>query len=456
MPKKLFWLVLIISLVCSVSLIWAGGAQEQKKPAAEVGEGFSWTRYSGSRIVVNFPSNLAYNYIASQVGEFEALTGIKVEPDVLQYMRLHDKQVLELIKPTGDYDVISLVVMWKTEYVAGDMLTEIEPFFGDPNLAMPDYDFDDLVPAYVDNTGRVGGEKIYMGGPGSKLYCIPFSAETSILTYRKDILDKYGFAVPETYDDLRKVMKGVSGKEPGLYGLTMRGASGHQATHGFLNHINPFGGKIFDKDWNPIVNSPDAIRTLEFMKEVVKYGPPGIPGFSAGSMDESFLQGQAALHIDHDKIAGLSRDPAQSKVDGKVGFALHPKGKIRSSETGGFGVGIPANSQNKEAAFLFIQWMTTKEMTRKVAIAGGTPNRLSTYVEPDLVSKFPEFPVIQEQLKYADPDWRPIVPEWGEINQTIGVAVNQVLTGEKQPKEAMDAIMQPIRDIMERAGYYKK
>ena len=98
MPKKLYWLVLIISLVCSVSLIWAGGAQEQKKPAAEVGEGFSWTRYSGSRIVVNFPSNLAYNYIASQVGEFEALTGIKVEPDVLQYMRLHDKQVLELIK----------------------------------------------------------------------------------------------------------------------------------------------------------------------------------------------------------------------------------------------------------------------------------------------------------------------------------------------------------------------
>ena len=72
------------------------------------------------------------------------------------------------------------------------------------------------------------------------------------------------------------------------------------------------------------------------------------------------------------------------------------------------------------------------------------------------MSKFPEFPVIQEQLKYADPDWRPIIPEWGEINQTIGVAVNQVLTGEKQPKEAMDAIMQPIGDILEWAGYYKK
>ena len=454
MPNKTFWLVLIVSLICSTGLLWAGGDQEKTTPGAATGEGFDWQRYAGTRLVTNWSPNQANNYITANLGEFEALTGIKVEVDQIDYMRMHDKQVLEMTKPTGDYDVISLVVMWKTEYVAGDMLTELEPLFTDPNLAVPEYDFDDLVKAFVDNTGRVGGEKIYMGGPGSKLYCIPFGAETSLLAYRKDVLDAKGIAVPKSYDDLQAALPKVVDRNNKVYAMTMRGASGHQATHGFLNHLNPFGSKIFDANWNPIVNNADAIRTLEFMKDVVEYGAPGIPGFTAGSMDESFLQGQAVFYIDHDKIAGLSRDPAQSRVDGKVGFALHPKDKIYSAETGGFGVGIPSNSANREAAFLLIQWMTTKEMGVRVAEAGGMAVRNSVYADPQLQAKFPDFKVMVEQIKHADPDWRPIIPEWGEINQTIGVAVNQVLTGEKTPKAAMDGIIQPIRDIMQRAGYY--
>jgi multiple sugar transport system substrate-binding protein len=454
MPKKTIWLVVIAGLICSAGLLWASGGQEPPTATAAGGEGFDWQRFAGTRLVVNWPPNLAYNYINETLGEFEVLTGMKVEVDQIAYMRLQQKQLLEFAKPTGDYDVVCLVVMWKTEYVAGDNLIELEPLFADPNLAVPDYDFDDLVKAFVDNTGRVGGDKIYMGGPGSKLYCVPFGAETSIMAYRQDVLDAKGIEVPQTYDELRAALPKVVDKSRKLYGLTMRGASGHQATHGFLNHLNPFGGKIFDADWNPIVNSPDAIRTLEFMQEVVATGPPGIPGFDAGSLDQSFVQGESVFYIDHDKIAGIARDPAQSKVIGKVGYALHPKDKIYSAETGGFGVGIPANSANQDAAFLLIQWMTTKEIGRRVAEAGGMAVRNSVYGDPELQAKYPEFEVLVEQIKYADPDWRPIVPEWSEINQTIGVAVNQVLTGEKTPKGAMDGIMQPIKDIMERAGYY--
>ncbi|MCF7945740.1 MAG: sugar ABC transporter substrate-binding protein, partial [Spirochaetia bacterium] len=58
------------------------------------------------------------------------------------------------------------------------------------------------------------------------------------------------------------------------------------------------------------------------------------------------------------------------------------------------------------------------------------------------------------QLKYANADWRPIIPEWGEINGPyLGVAINQALTGEKTPEEAMNDIVEPVRNIMKRAGY---
>lgn len=420
-----------------------------------IAEDFDWGQFEGTTIVANFPSHFHYNAAMKVIPEFEKLTGIKVEVDMLQYVKMHEKQVLEMSKPEGDYDVISLVCMWKTEYAVGDMLLQLEPFFEDPALAVPDYDFDDLVKAYVDNTGRVGGDKIYMGGPGSKLYAVPFGAETSILVYRKDLFEEHNIKVPDTYDDVRAAAKFFAENVDGVYGLTMRGASGHQATHGYLLHADPFGAKVFDADWNPTLTSAESIATLEFMKEMVQYGPPGIAGFGYDGQCNAFLEGMAAMYIDNNAIAAATRNPEKSKVVGKVGFALHPQEKTRLSETGGFGIGIPANAKNPEAAFLFIQWLTMKAQDKKVVEAGGAPFRMSTLNDPDLQATHPEFAVMLEQLPFADPDWRPIIPQWGEINQTIGVAVNQVLTGEKEPMEAMEAITEPITTIVKKAGYLK-
>jgi len=53
------------------------------------------------------------------------------------------------------------------------------------------------------------------------------------------------------------------------------------------------------------------------------------------------------MYLDTLKIAAMARDPKLSKVDGKVGYALHPEGSRCGSETGGFAVGIPANSKNQ-------------------------------------------------------------------------------------------------------------
>ncbi len=417
---------------------------------------FNWRQFEGSTIVVNFPSHFHYNAAMTVIPEFEKLTGIKVEVDMLQYMKMHEKQVLEMSKPEGDYDVISLVCMWKNEYAAGDMLTELEPLFEDPELAVPDYDFGDLVPAYVDNTGRVGGDKIYMGGPGSVLYALPFGAETSILVYRKDLFEEHKIKVPETYDEVRAAAKYFAENVDGVYGLTMRGATGHQATHGYLNHADPFGAKVFDKNWEPAFTSPESIATLEFMQEMVKYGPPGISGFGYSGMSNAFLQGIAAMYIDNNAVAAATRNPEKSKIVGKVGFALHPKQKTQLSETGGFGIGIPVNSKNPEAAFLFIQWLTMKAQDKNVVKAGGAPFRMSTLNDPELQASHPEFAVMLKQLPHADPDWRPIIPEWGEINMKLGTAVNQVLTGEKSAKEAMEGIVDPIKTIMKNGGYYDK
>ena len=413
-----------------------------------------YDKYKGQTIVVSWPALSHFKKAETLVEEFTKETGIKVEIDALQYMKLRDRQILEMSKKKCEYDVVSWVVMWKGEYVSKGLLQPLSPFFTNPKIADPYYDIDDISNAYLQNGGVVGGKKGYMPGRSGALYGVPFGAETSILAYRKDVFEKLGLAVPKTYDDLVSAMKIIKEKS-GMGAMTSRGKTGHQVTAAWLLHLAPLGGKIFDDTWNPVINSPEAVKAAEVLRTIVKTGPIGIPSYGYSEMSAAFLQGDAAMYLDSLKIAAMSRDPKLSKVIGKVGFALHPTGTRCGSETGGFAIGIPSNAKNKEAAFLFIQYITSKAGDKRMVELGGDPVRLSTLGLPEFTSKFSEYEVVVQQLPCADTDWRPLIPEWNELNiDVLGQALTEVITSDKPIQPIMDAANEEARAIMEREGYY--
>ena len=133
-----------------------------------------FAKYKGQTVVMSIPAHPHYDAMLKLLPEFTKQTGIKVETDRLAVPRMKDKQLLEMAKPTGDYDLICYVVMWKGEYVKKNLIRELDPYFKNTALADPDYDFKDVVPRYVENMGLVGGSKGYLAGPGAKLYGMPF------------------------------------------------------------------------------------------------------------------------------------------------------------------------------------------------------------------------------------------------------------------------------------------
>ncbi len=261
--------------------------------AAGSGQASPYAKYAGTTLVINFPNIAYYNYAIQVIPEFTKETGIKVEIDKLEYMKMRDKQLLEMSKPKGDYDLISYVIMWKTEYVSKGLLAPLAPFFTNQALADPSYDPSDLVPAYLQAIGLVGGKKGYLPGPTDALYGVPFGSETSMFAYRKDIFDKHGWKVPKTYDEMLKIARQVKEKEPGMGGLTMRGEAGHQVQHAWFNTLTPYGGDVFDDRWEPIFHKGGSIQAVKAMVEMVKTGVPGIPTFAYGSMTDAFLLGQS-------------------------------------------------------------------------------------------------------------------------------------------------------------------
>ncbi len=410
--------------------------------------------YAGTILVVNFPAHPHYDAVMKILPEFTKETGIEVEVDQLPYLKMRERQSLELSQDEGEYDLIAYVVFSKADYVFADQLENLAKYFMNPKLADPSYGSGDLIDGYVYNIGFAGGEKGYLEGKTGSLFGVPYGSETSILGYRKDIFEKHGLKVPETYDEMLEIACKIPQLEPGMGGVASRAASGHHASHAFLLHLAPLGGRVFDSDWNPIVNNEAGVKAAEALKSIVDCGPKGATNFGFGEALGAFLNGDTAMFLDTTVVAGQINDPKKSKVVGKVGWALHPMGVRRGSQTGGFGIGIPANAENKEAAFLLMQWLTSKKGDKLVALAGGNPSRFSTHADEEVNAKFPHMVTFGKALKHADPDWRPIIPVWGKINADLGTTLSKVLTEDLDIKEALDGVADRTKGVMEEAGYY--
>lgn len=409
--------------------------------------------HKGKTLVVNFPAHPHYNAVMKVLPEFTKETGIKVEVDQLEYLKMREKQTLELTKAKGDYDLIAYVVFSKADYVFADQLENLARFFMNPLLADPSYDAADIIPGYMQNIGVAGGEKGYLSGPTGSLYGIPFGAETSILGYRTDIFEKHKLKVPETYDEMLDLACRIPKLEPGMGGLASRAASGQHAAHAYLLHLAPLGGRVFDGQWNPIINNEAGIKAAQALKTIVDCGPEGAKTFGFAEAGAAFLQGKTAMFLDSTVFAGQVDDPTKSKIAGKVGWAMHPKGVRHGSQTGGFGIAIPKNAKNKDAAFLLMQWLTSKKADKLVALQGGNPIRFSTHADGDVNAKFPYMKTFGEALKHADPDWRPIIPPWGKINADLGTTMSKILTENLDIKQAMDGLAERTKKVMSEAGY---
>ena len=411
----------------------------------------------GQTIRVSYPGpHPHYDAAEKLFDDFTRETGIKVERDRTPYLDMKARQLAGMRQAQSDYDAIAYLVAWKTEYVKQGLLRPLEELLTDPQLGMPDYDFKDLIPAYVQSIALVGGPKMYLPGPGARLYGLPYGAETSVLGFRRDILERQQLQVPTTYDELLHACEVIRDKEK-IAGVASRSQAGHQVTHAWLLHLSPFGGQVFDSDFKPVLHEEPGIKAAETLRRMVETGPlpAGLAGF--GEMQSAFLHGECAFYLDSLAVMGPAKDPGRSKVVGKVGYAMHPSGTRLSGQTGGFGLAIPKNAPRPEAAFVFIQWLTCKANDLRVARLGGNAGRWSTLANVDFKVDHPEQGILPFALRAANADWRPLIPEWDEMSKNvIGQALPDVLTGRRTAREALSATVPRLESLLRGGGWIGK
>jgi len=204
------------------------------------------------------------------------------------------------------------------------------------------------------------------------------------------------------------------------------------------------GGSILGADGKPALNSAANIKSLTVYKELFdKTAPPGASDYDWGGREESFRQGLAAQMQTWSVGAPGYFNPDMSKVVGKVAITVAPPGKglPKKYGVGGWGMSINADidQKHKEAAWLWIKWLTSPAVHKQFNLMGaGSYLRISETHDPELLAKFPFLPVIDEVFKNGDGEYRPRIPQYPQIQDLLGSAVNAVLVGHADPKKALD------------------
>src|SRR5262249_8941580 len=117
------------------------------------------------------------------------------------------------------------------------------------------------------------------------------------------------------------------------------------------------------------------------------YGPAGWPSLSWDDLRHRFADGQYAMVYDCDFFSILYEDPSQSKIAGKLKYQLGGGTKSQWSGTYYFGNSIAANSKHKEAAWLFNEWVISRQKQRDWAVKYKNliPTRQSAWSDPELL-----------------------------------------------------------------------
>ena len=393
------------------------------------------------------------DYIKALLPEFKAQTGIDVEIEAISYIDMHSKLVPQLTSPAGGYEAIVVDFYWVAEFTKAGWLMPLDELIKRDNVDTSVY-----LPSLMNLVGKVNGVT----------YMLPFYNYSMGIIYRKDLLEdpkeqaafkaKYGIdlKVPETWDEYRKQVAFFSRDTDGdgkldFFGTINQGQRGDCISMQWSNYLYANGGQYHDGNWKATFNGDAGVKAVnDFKEDIAKHGPTGAESFCFDEASSVFAQGKAYSFVTFNVLFAGFNDPANSQVVGKAGISANPGGGLN----GGWGWAIPNSSQDKESAWKFIKWVESKEIIKKRTLAGGAPTQAWVFDDPEVMAKRPEMGHLKALVATAQEF--PTFSYTVQMVEALGRELNLAVTGQKDPKEALDLAAEEFNKLAKKDGLLKE
>ena len=344
------------------SIAWAQSAAERAVEAAK--------QYAGEEISIVWEAGLqSLDPLNFSGPKWEELTGIEVKVIEVPTAEMFTKILQEHRAGTGAYDALNVIPSWMPDLVKAGALEELDPYVDKYGYRA---ELENIAPTYRDNQMKVDG----------KIYGFPDDGDLFVLYYRKDLFEdaenqaefkaKYGYDLgpPQTWEQYADAGRFITDKyAPKIYGA----GQFRQPAYGiwmFEERYRVEGGRFFDPEtMRAQINSEIGVKAFEGMRSDNAFMPPGVETWGFVEALSSFLAGDIAMTISWPPFgrwaAGYGTEEEalswvpKSTIADKVGYALPPGGTPQLAA--GFSLSVSSSSKNKEAAYLFIQWLNSEE-----------------------------------------------------------------------------------------------
>jgi multiple sugar transport system substrate-binding protein len=382
--------------------------------------------------------------------EFEQLTGIHIEWELLPLDKVLSLLLTDTVMKSGRNDIYYWDQAWVGRFV-NDAVNPME-LMQKKDLAYPGFDFDDFLQPLVENIASYGGNVVGL----------PYDIPVFILMYRKDIFEELKLNVPTTLDEFMTTAKAITeAKAPQVYGTIGQWKSGHYALECDMTAwLWAHGGSIFGKNNIPAINDERAYAAMEYMMALKKYMPPGVTGWDWSGQIDNMAKGRAGMYISWGEGFPTYDDPRYSKVVGLMEpapcpkeIALRTKSECSFDETpgmshqGGSCLAISKYSRNIEAAWIFLQWATSADITTRAGVLGGasSPVRKSNYTDPRVLAKKKVGPGTTRHFDVTldailnRMGTEPHLPMWASLSvDSFAVELGKMTTGQQSIKNTLD------------------
>ena len=399
--------------------------------------------------------------LRERIGDVRGALGINLTVTDLGAGAMHDKIAEGLRSGRSPYEVSTIVGFWLAEMVGPGSFEPLEKYLANPELTPADFDFEDFVPKHLDYISYWNLAEHRNGRPG-QLFLLPGPhSDAHMVVYRKDLFDKYGVsAPPKTWDEYVQVAKKLHHPSDGVYGTALVGKLDPSISLSeWSNRFVSLGGKMFtgslkEKTVTPHLDSAESVAALENMVELVDYSPPGVSSYALTEVADGMSAGKLGIVMMWVTVAGRAWAPKLSKVANKVEAAVPPGNGV--TIRGGWGMGIPKDVKNKEAAWAVIRYYSTKDADKARVLKYGTAAvRRSTFKDPEVVRTYPYYPTFAKLLEDATPYPSLPFPESWEMVMEPSKFWNLAVTKQLKPKEACQRAQEAVQQILKKGGWNK-
>jgi multiple sugar transport system substrate-binding protein len=258
-----------------------------------------------------------------------------------------------------------------------------------------------------------------------RIYGVPAFLDAGLLYYRQDLLERYGFDPPTTWEEMlaqgRRILEGEG--DPNLYMYSAQFKQYEGLVCDILEFVWSNGGQVLDSQTQEVLLSRSpVIEAITFVRDhiMAEAAPRGALNYEEPESLALFVQGKAVFHRNWPYAWNVANDPQKSKVAGKIGVGILPAfpGHKPAATLGGWQFGISRWSRHPGEAWRFIQFMTSYKSQKILAMeAGRAPTRKAVYQDQEIRTTMPHLIAFLPAFEKAKP--RPLSPVYPMISQEL-------------------------------------